>query len=48
MQHIATQQSPAGEALVLDAFLAVNAVQLIFNITVVVETVGILILRRRE
>ena len=48
MQHIATQQSPAGKALVLDAFLAVNAVQLIFNITVVVEIVGILILRRRE
>ena len=48
MQHIAAQQTPAGEALVLDAFLAVNAVQLIFNITVVVEIVGILILRRRE
>lgn len=47
MQYIATQQ-PDGEALVLDAFLAVNAIQLIFNITVAVEIVGILVLRRRE
>ena len=47
MQYIATQQ-PDGEALVLDAFLAVNAIQLIFNITVAVEVVGILVLRRRE
>ena len=48
MQYIATQQSPNGEVLVLDAFLAVNAVQLIFNITVVVEIAGILILKRKE
>ena len=47
MQYIATQQ-PDGEALVLDAFLAVNAIQLIFNITVAVEIVGILVLRSRE
>lgn len=48
MQYIATQQSPDGEVLVLDAFLAVNAIQLIFNITVSVEIAGILILGRRE
>ena len=48
MQHIAVQQSPNGGALVLDAFLAVNAIQTIFNITAAVEIAGILILRRRE
>ena len=48
MQYIAVQQSSGGEVLVLDAFLAVNAIQLIFNITVIVEIVGILILRHRE
>ncbi len=48
MQYIATQQSPTGEVLTLDAFLAVNAIQLIFNITVAVEIVGILVLRSRE
>ena len=48
MQYIAVQQSPDGEVFVLDAFLAVNAVQLIFNLTVAVEIVGILILKRRE
>ena len=48
MQYIAPQQSPNGGVLVLDAFLAVNAVQLIFNITVVVEIAGILILKRKE
>lgn len=47
MQYIAIQQSD-GEMLVLDAFLAVNAIQIIFNITVVVEIAGILILRRQE
>ncbi|MFR3790621.1 MAG: hypothetical protein ACLTWO_01665 [Blautia massiliensis (ex Durand et al. 2017)] len=47
MQYVAVQQSSGG-ALVLDAMLAVNAVQLIFNITVVVEIAGILILSRRE
>ena len=48
MQYIATQQSPDGAALVLDAYLAVNAIQIVFNITVAVETAGILILRNRE
>ena len=48
MQYIAVQQSSGGEVLVLDAFLAVNSIQLIFNITVIVEIVGILILRHRE
>ena len=48
LQYVATRQSPQGEALALDAFLTVNAIQLIFNITAVVEIVGILILRRRE
>ena len=48
MQYIAVQQSSGGEVLVLNAFLAVNAIQLIFNITVIVEIVGILILRHRE
>ena len=48
LQYVATRQSPQGEALALDAFLAVNAIQMIFNITAVVEIVGILILRRRE
>lgn len=48
MQYIAVQQSADGEILVLDAFLAVNAIQLIFNITAIVEIAGILILRHRE
>lgn len=48
MQYISMQLSPDGEALVLDAFLAVNSIQLIFNITAIVEIVGILILSRRE
>ena len=48
MQYIATQQSPDGAALVLDAYLAVNAIQIVFNITVAVEAAGILILRNRE
>ena len=48
MQYISIQLSPDGEALVLDAFLAVNAIQFIFNITAIVEIVGIFILRRRE
>ncbi len=48
MQYIATLQSPDRDVLVLDAFLAVNAIQLIFNITVIVEIVGILIFRHRE
>ncbi|MEE0435832.1 MAG: hypothetical protein UDB11_10620 [Peptococcaceae bacterium] len=47
MQYIAVQQSSGGE-LVLDAILAVNAIQLIFNITVIVESAGILILKHRE
>ena len=48
MQHIAVQQSPDAQALVLDAYLAVNAIQIVFNITAAVEIVGILILKRRE
>lgn len=48
MQYISIQQSPDGEILVLDAFLAVNAIQIIFNITAVVEIAGIFILRHRE
>ena len=48
MQYIATLQSLDRDVLVLDAFLAVNAIQLIFNITVIVEIVGILIFRHRE
>lgn len=37
-----------GQAPVLDAYLAVNAVQLIFNITAAVEIVGIQILKHKE
>ena len=48
LQYISIQRSPDGAALVLDAFLAVNAIQFIFNITAIVEILGILILRRRE
>ena len=48
MQFIAIQQSPNEDALVLDAYLAVNAVQFIFNMTAAVEIVGIFILKRRE
>ena len=48
MQYISIQLSPDGETLVLDAFLAVNAIQFIFNITAIVEIVGLLVLRRRE
>ena len=40
MQYIAVQQSSGGKVLVLDAFLAVNVIQLIFNITAVVEIAG--------
>ena len=48
MQYISIQLSPDGETLILDAFLAVNAIQFIFNITAIVEIVGILVLRRSE
>ena len=48
MQYIAISQTPDGEILVLDAFLAVNAVQLLFNITSIVEILGIFILKHRE
>ncbi len=48
MQYISIQQSPNEESLVLDAFLAVNAVQLIFNITIAVEIAGIFILKHKE
>ena len=48
MQYISILQSPDEEALILDAYLAVNAVQFIFNITAAVEIAGIFILRHRE
>lgn len=48
MQYISLQLSPDEETLVLDAYLAVNAIQFIFNITAIVEIVGVLVLRRRE
>ncbi len=48
MQYVTIQRSPAGMPLVLDAYFAVNAVQLTFNATAAVEIAGILILRRKE
>ena len=48
MQYISIQLSPDEEVLALDAYLAVNVVQLIFNITAAVEIVGIFILKHRE
>lgn len=32
----------------IDAYLAVNAIQLVYNITVLIEIAGILALKRRE
>lgn len=32
----------------IDAYLAVNAIQLVHNITVLIEIAGILVLKRRE
>ena len=48
MQHIAVESSSGEGSLMLDAYLAVHAVQLVFNITAAVEIAGILILKRRE
>ena len=48
MQYISVQRSPSEDVLVLDAYLAVNAVQLIFNMTAAVEIAGIFILKHRE
>ena len=48
MQYIAMLEPANGQAPVLDAYLAVNAVQLIFNITAAVEIVGIQILKHKE
>ena len=48
MQHIAVESSSGEGSLMLDAYLAVHAVQLVFNITAAVEIAGILILKCRE
>ena len=48
MQYIAVQWAADAEPLMLDAFLAVNAIQLVFNLTAIVEIIGILILKRKE
>ena len=48
MQYIAMLEPANGQAPILDAYLAVNAVQLIFNITAAVEIVGIQILKHKE
>lgn len=32
----------------IDAYRAVNAIQLVYNITVLIEIAGILVLKRRE
>ena len=48
MQYIAVESSSGAETLVLDAYLAVHAVQLVFNITAAVEIAGSLILKHRE
>lgn len=45
MQQLA---EPHGGILMIDAYLAVNAIQLVYNITVLIEIAGILILKRRE
>ena len=45
MQQLA---EPHGGILMIDAYLAVNAIQLVYNFTVLIEIVGILILKRRE
>ena len=45
MQQLA---EPHGGILMIDAYLAVNAIQLVYNITVLIEIVGIFILKRRE
>ena len=48
MQAIAVQQSTNEGVMLIDAYLAVNAVQLIYNLTVAVEIIGIFILKHRE
>ena len=45
MQQLA---EPHGGILMIDAYLAVNAIQLVYNITVLIEIAGILVLKRRE
>ena len=45
MQRLA---EPHGGTVIIDAYLAVNAIQLVYNITVLIEIVGIFILKRRE
>ncbi|HIR26974.1 MAG TPA: hypothetical protein IAB84_03245 [Candidatus Choladousia intestinigallinarum] len=47
MQYAAAGSSDSVD-LVINAYLAVNAVQLVFNLTAAVEIIGILILRRKE
>lgn len=48
MQSIAVQQFPGSGELQIDAYLAVNAIQLLYNITATVEIIGILFLKQRE
>lgn len=39
---------PNGASVMIDAYLAVNGLQLVYNVTILIEIVGILIFKRRE
>lgn len=48
LSHYMQLAEPHGGILMIDAYLAVNAIQLVYNITVLIEIAGILVLKRRE
>ena len=46
MQSVAVQN--ASDVVMVNAYLAVNGLQLVYNVTIAIEIIGILLFKRRE
>ena len=48
MQSVAVQNASDVGTVMVNAYLAVNGLQLVYNVTIAIEIIGILLFKRRE